>query len=82
MVSEHLPECMWPQTEFPCKQCWEIDCECTCICGRLRACEDRLTAAALQRVAALVSTADSGWTYVNLVWRAEAIAAIKRASHD
>ena len=38
----HLPECMEPQTDWPCKQCWEIDCECTCICERLRACEQRV----------------------------------------
>lgn len=38
----HLRECMEPQKDWPCKQCWEIDCECTCICDRLRACELRV----------------------------------------
>jgi hypothetical protein len=33
---------MEPQKDWPCKQCWEIDCECTCICDRLRACELRV----------------------------------------
>ena len=45
-TSEHVAECMEPQSEFPCKQCWEIECECTCICERLRACEERVIAAA------------------------------------
>ena len=29
----HDPLCLLPQVDYPCKQCWEIDCECTCICG-------------------------------------------------
>ena len=41
-TDKHLRECMEPQTDWPCKQCWEIDCECTCICDRLRACELRV----------------------------------------
>ena len=28
----HDPLCLLPQVDYPCKQCWEIDCECTCIC--------------------------------------------------
>jgi hypothetical protein len=41
-MSNHFPECMEPQVDWPCKQCWEIDCECTCICERLRVCEQRV----------------------------------------
>ena len=51
MIAEpyHLPECMEPQKEWPCKQCWEIDCECTCICDRLRSCEQRVQSNALRQ---------------------------------
>ena len=34
-TSGHKPECMEPQTEWPCPQCAEISCECTCICERI-----------------------------------------------
>jgi hypothetical protein len=46
-MSNHFPECMEPQVDWPCKQCWEIDCECTCICERLRVCEQRILDAAI-----------------------------------
>ena len=50
------------------------DCQCKLI-AKVR--EDATTAA-LQRVAALTSVADSGWTYMNFfVWPAEVIAAIE-----
>lgn len=42
-MTDHLPECVIPQVDYPCRQCWEIECECTCICERLRACEQRVT---------------------------------------
>ena len=80
-MSEHLPECPILQ---PCsgdlenpELCECLHCMAECICERLRACEDRTIAAALQRVAALVSVAASEWTYLNLVWRAEVVAAIE-----
>jgi hypothetical protein len=28
----HDPLCIEPQTDYPCKRCWEIECECLCIC--------------------------------------------------
>ena len=43
-MSEHLPEC-W--AKFP------SDPEAWCICEELRFCEDRVSAAAVQRVEAL-----------------------------
>jgi hypothetical protein len=46
-MSNHFPECMEPQVDWPCKQCWEIDCECTCICERLRVCQQRILDAAI-----------------------------------
>jgi len=63
-MTEHLPECVEPQTEFPCQQCWEIECECICICNQLRACEERVIAAAVQRVEALWSI-DPSWDGTN-----------------
>jgi hypothetical protein len=41
-MRDHLPECVEPQTEYPCQQCSEIECECNCICSQLRACERRI----------------------------------------
>ena len=41
-MSAHLPECIHPQRDYPCKWCQEIDCECPCVCDRLRACEQRV----------------------------------------
>jgi hypothetical protein len=31
----HDPLCVEPQTDYPCKRCWEIECECLCICDIL-----------------------------------------------
>lgn len=28
----HDPMCVELQTDYPCKRCWEIECECLCIC--------------------------------------------------
>jgi len=28
----HDPLCVQPQVDYPCARCWEIDCECLCIC--------------------------------------------------
>jgi hypothetical protein len=52
-MTEHLPECVEPQTEFPCQQCWEIECECICICNELRACEERVITATVQQIDAM-----------------------------
>ena len=41
-MSAHLPECIHPQRDYPCSWCQEIDCECPCVCDRLRACEQRV----------------------------------------
>ena len=81
-MTEHLPECAVaaarPGTFL------------SCICDALRACEDRVVAAAVQRVEALVDDPNSGvdwnWDYDidptgntrnPLVWIREAVAAIK-----
>jgi len=31
----HDPLCVEPQADYPCKRCWEIECECLCICDIL-----------------------------------------------
>ena len=90
-MSEHLPECMWPKNDGTCEQCQFFECECTCICDRLRACEARVIGAAVQRVEAIADDPDSGvdwnWDYDidptgmtknPLVWIREAVAAIKK----
>ena len=41
-MSAHLPECIHPQRDYPCSWCQEIDCECPCVCDRLRSCEQRV----------------------------------------
>lgn len=41
-MSDHLPECIHPQRDYPCAWCQEIDCECPCICDRLLAAEQRV----------------------------------------
>ena len=67
-MTEHLPEC-W--AKFP------SDPEAWCICEELRFCEDRVSAAAVQRVEALWSL-DPSWDGTN--WNNAlhaAIAAIK-----
>jgi hypothetical protein len=69
-MTEHLPEC-WNKHES--------DPPAWCICDELRACEERVTTAAVQRVEAL------GWDYtyrsrgaiLEYVNRAKAITAIK-----
>ena len=65
-MTEHLPEC-WNKHES--------DPPAWCICDELRACAERVLAAAVQRVEAL------GWDYTHsrgeLIIRAKAIAAIK-----
>lgn len=87
-MTKHLPECPILQ---PCCDDEEnpdhgfcgsfvgrcLHCMAECICDALRACEERVTAGSVQRVGALVTIADSGWTYMNLLWRAQVIAAIK-----
>ena len=45
-MSEHLPEC-------PCQ--FAYDCGGPCICDALRACEQRVLDAAVQRVAAVIA---------------------------
>jgi hypothetical protein len=71
-MNEHLPECALAEDDQAFAS-WMID---ECICDRLRACEEQVTAAALQRVAALVSTSESGWSSMKLVSRDEVVAAI------
>jgi len=65
-MTEHLPECWATCPSDP--PAW-------CICDELRACADRVTAAAVQRVEALK------WDYTHscgeLITRARTIAAIK-----
>jgi hypothetical protein len=80
-MTEHLPEC-WAKHES--------DPPAWCICDELRACEARVTAAAVQRVEALADDQDCGvdwnWDYEidpsgmtrnPLVWIRVAVAAIK-----
>ena len=64
-MTEHLPEC-WATHES--------DPPAFCICDELRACEDRVTAAAVQRVEALPWTSE---TWLAHAERAAIIAAIK-----
>jgi hypothetical protein len=79
-MTEHLPEC-WATHES--------DPPAFCICDELRACEARVTAAAVQRVEAIADDPNSGvdwnWDYDidptgmtrnPLVWIREAVAAI------
>ena len=81
-MTEHLPEC-W--AKFP------SDPEAWCICEELRFCEDRVSAAAVQRVEAIADDRESGvdwnWDYEAdptgmtrnpRVWIHEAVAAIKK----
>ena len=67
LVSEHLPECLALLNDST----WDGDC----ICKALNACEQRVTAAAVQRVEAL------DWAFIHstgeLITRAGAVAAIK-----
>ena len=79
-MSEHLPECY---------DLWQTPSNCV-LCDALRACEDRITAAAVQRVEAIADDMNSGvdwnWDYDidptgmtrnPRVWIREAVAAIK-----
>ena len=79
-MTEHLPECF---------ETWQIVRKCN-ICDALRACEQRVIAAAVQRVEAIADDPESGvdwnWGYDidptgmtrnPLVWIREAVAAIK-----
>ena len=69
-MTEHLPECKWH--EF---QCW------CCICDELRACEQRVLDAAVQRVTELPDLIDAGFAYyMNLLNRAAVIDAIRGES--
>jgi len=43
-ITDHLPECLHPKDDNPCKWWQEIKCECPCICERLRDCEQRVIA--------------------------------------
>ena len=52
-MTDHLPECIHPQRDYPCAWCQEIYCECPCICDRLRACEQRVLNEAREAVVAL-----------------------------
>jgi len=100
-MSEHLPECAilkpcCDDEDFPehgfcgnyVGRC--LHCMAECICDALRACETRVTAAAVQRVEAIAddpnSGVDWGWDYEAdptgmtrnpRVWIREAVAAIK-----
>jgi len=80
-MTEHLPECLVPDFD---KGLW------ICICNQLRACEERVIAAAMHRVEAIADDPDSGvdwnWDYDidptgmtrnPRVWIREAVAAIK-----
>jgi hypothetical protein len=80
-MTEHLPEC-WAKHES--------DPPAWCICDELRACEERVLAAAVQRVEEIQLDHDSGtdwdWDYDidptgntrnPRVWIREAVAAIK-----
>jgi hypothetical protein len=53
-MTEHLPECY---------DLWQTPSNCV-LCDALRACEDRITAAAVQRVEALWSI-DPSWDGTN-----------------
>ena len=79
--NHHLPEC-WVKHES--------DPPAWCLCDELRACEQRVLAAAVQRVEAIADDRESGvdwnWDYEAdptgmtrnpLVWIREAVAAIK-----
>jgi hypothetical protein len=77
-MTEHLPECP-VQTK-------DSVCRCLpCICDALRACEQRITAAAVQRVEALICTDCLEHLTLGDVWATclscdgawEALAAIK-----
>ena len=80
-MTEHLPECNYLKNSE----------RNVCICERLRACEQRVIAAAMQRVEAIADDRDSGvdwnWDYEAdptgmtrnpRVWIREAVAAIKK----
>jgi hypothetical protein len=80
-MTDHLPECWAKHASDP--PAW-------CICDELRACEERVTAAAVQRVEAIADDHESGvdwnWDYDidptgmtrnPFVWIREAVAAIK-----
>lgn len=61
-MTEHVPECELlepcsediPEHGYP-LSIYCIHCERTCICDALRACEQRVLDAAVQRVAAVIS---------------------------
>jgi len=92
-MTEHLQECRWP--EYAKRLRWGSVSRANrervpCICKELLACEDRVTAAAVQRVEAIADDPNSGvdwnWDYDidptgmtrnPRVWIREAVAAIK-----
>ena len=65
MTKSHYPEC-W--AKFP------SDPEAWCICEELRFCEDRVSAAAVQRVEALLFPWPNTWP--GMIRRGEALSAI------
>jgi hypothetical protein len=67
-VDEHLPECWATDPSDP--AAW-------CICDELRACEARVTIAAVQRVEALEYISTIGVTLSSVVPKATVIALIK-----
>jgi hypothetical protein len=64
-MTEHLPECY---------DLWQTPSNCV-LCDALRACEDRITAAAVQRVEALIAPWPNTWT--GGIRRGNVFAAIK-----
>ncbi len=67
-MTDHLPEC-WAKHEN--------DPPASCICDELRACEARVTTAAVQRVEAFEYVSTIGVTLSSVVPKAAVIAAIK-----
>ena len=85
---QHLPECpmLEPLSDDTKQHCYcssrKTACihdEMECICDELRACEARVTAAAVQRVEAIVDDRTSGAAWL---LRSQIIPAIKGDSND
>ena len=70
-MTEHLPEC----------EAYRDECGGGCICHHVRACEQRVLDAAVQRVTELPDLIDAGFAYyMNLLNRAAVIDAIRGES--
>ena len=77
-MTDHLPECQPTMC-----RCCDPDCESceTCICDRLRACEQRVRSAELAEAKALLASRDEAW-FAAVEAARDAVAAIPHWDED